>query len=65
MRIEADLDRCAGAGQCVLSAPTWFDQDEEDGRVIVLAAEVDGSGAEEVREAVRLCPAQALALVDQ
>ncbi|MGW1678382.1 ferredoxin [Saccharopolyspora sp. NPDC002376] len=65
MRIEADLDRCAGAGQCVLSAPDRFDQNQEDGRVLVLDPEVAESGAEEVREAIRVCPSRALTLVDQ
>ncbi|RKT88349.1 ferredoxin [Saccharopolyspora antimicrobica] len=65
MRIEADLDRCVGAGQCVLTAPARFDQNDEDGRVVVLQAEVDEAGAEEVREAVTVCPSQALALVEQ
>lgn len=65
MRIEADLDRCVGAGQCVLTVPARFDQNDEDGRVLVLQTEVDQAGAEEVREAVAVCPSQALALVEQ
>ncbi|MER7082531.1 Ferredoxin [Saccharopolyspora kobensis] len=65
MRIEADLERCVGAGQCVLTAPARFDQNDEDGRVVVLQAEVDEAGAEVVREAVTVCPSQALALVEQ
>jgi ferredoxin len=36
MRIVADLDRCVGAGQCVLTDPTTFDQSAEDGTVVVL-----------------------------
>ncbi|WP_037676060.1 ferredoxin [Streptomyces globisporus] len=60
MRVAADSDRCVGAGQCVLTAPDVFDQDE-DGLVVLLtdtvATEAD---AKLVREAEHLCPAAAL-----
>jgi len=36
VRILVDVERCRGAGQCTRSAPEVFDQDEEDGTVIVL-----------------------------
>ncbi|MER7988719.1 ferredoxin [Streptomyces noursei] len=58
MRITIDSDRCVGAGQCVLSAPQVFDQDE-DGIVSLLAA----PGADEaakVRIAAALCPSGAI-----
>ncbi|MEV0700459.1 (4Fe-4S)-binding protein [Saccharopolyspora sp. NPDC050389] len=67
MRIEADLDRCVGAGQCVLTEPALFDQNDEDGRVVLLAAKVDDGDADLVaaaREAVHICPSGALSLVD-
>ncbi|MGP4016145.1 ferredoxin [Saccharopolyspora sp. 5N708] len=63
MRIEADLDRCVGAGQCVLTEPALFDQNEDDGRVVVLVTEVDGSAADAAREAVQVCPSGALSLL--
>ncbi|MFF0561911.1 ferredoxin [Streptomyces sp. NPDC020472] len=60
MRITADSGRCIGAGQCVLTAPDVFDQDE-DGLVVLLtdtvATEADAKLA---REAEHLCPAAAL-----
>ncbi|MBP2477810.1 ferredoxin [Crossiella equi] len=60
MRVFADRDRCCGAGMCALTAPSVFDQDEDAGRVVVLA-EVPGPDAEgPVREAVQLCPAGAI-----
>lgn len=62
MRIEADRDRCVGAGMCALTAPDVFDQDDEDGRVRVLARDLRDSQA--VREAVDLCPSGALSLED-
>ncbi|MFI0463086.1 ferredoxin [Saccharopolyspora sp. 5N102] len=66
MRIEADLDRCVGAGQCVLTEPALFDQNDDDGRVVLLAAEVDDGDAGLVaaaREAVHVCPSGALSLI--
>lgn len=64
MRIEADLDRCVGAGQCVLTAPVVFDQNDEDGRVVLLVTRVDDGVVAAVREAVHVCPSGALSLVD-
>jgi ferredoxin len=35
-KIVADPDRCVGAGQCVLTDSDAFDQNEENGTVVVL-----------------------------
>ena len=35
MKIIADLNRCIGAGQCVVNAPRFFTQDEDTGLVAV------------------------------
>jgi ferredoxin len=61
VRIEASPDVCIGAGNCVLAAPDLFDQDD-DGIVQVLQAEVPPDQQDEAREAVERCPARALAL---
>lgn len=61
MRIEADKDRCVGAGQCTLTAPEVFDSGD-DGLVKVLREHPDESQAGDVREAAALCPAQAITL---
>ncbi|ASW55682.1 ferredoxin [Plantactinospora sp. KBS50] len=63
MRIIADREACIGAGQCVLSADTIFDQDEDDGRVLLLSERSDDDPAG-AAQAVLLCPAQALTLAD-
>lgn len=60
MRIIADKDVCVGAGQCVLTDPATFDQSEEDGTVIVLAEHP--ADAQKAREAVHICPSQALSI---
>ncbi|WP_460401410.1 ferredoxin [Actinophytocola sediminis] len=62
MKIVADTTRCVGAGQCVLTEPDLFDQREDDGTVIVLRETPEGELVEKAREAVHLCPGQALSL---
>ncbi|MEV7425648.1 ferredoxin [Streptomyces sp. NPDC091212] len=62
MRITVDTDRCVGAGQCVLSAPDVFDQDD-DGLVTLVGADSgDFTDQDAVRKAGDLCPAQAIAV---
>ncbi|GAA2608510.1 MULTISPECIES: ferredoxin [Streptomyces] len=61
-KVGVARDRCVGAGQCVLAAPTVFDQDEEEGLVLVLDDEPHASDADAVREAVWACPSGALTL---
>ncbi|NIH82536.1 ferredoxin [Amycolatopsis viridis] len=63
MRIAADTDLCIGAGQCVLTDPELFDQDD-DGTVVVLDDHPTGDKEDSAREAVNLCPAMALSLRD-
>jgi ferredoxin len=63
MRIVADTSRCAGAGQCVLTDPALFDQSEDDGTVVVLKPEpADARQVARARQAVHICPSQALSL---
>ncbi|MFC7673624.1 ferredoxin [Mycolicibacterium sp. GCM10028919] len=63
MRVEADRDACISAGNCVMTADDFFDQDD-DGIVVVLQSDVSAAAEAKVREAVTLCPASALRLVD-
>ncbi|MCY1072448.1 ferredoxin [Nannocystis sp. RBIL2] len=59
MRVIVDLEKCCGAGQCVLLAPKVFDQ-RDDGIVILL----DEHPPEAVREAACVCPGAAIKLED-
>ena len=61
--IEADTDVCVGAGQCVLTGPTVFDQDD-DGIVRLLTERPHGEAARQARDAVHLCPSRALSIVE-
>jgi ferredoxin len=64
MRVSVDEDRCCGAGNCVLSAPTVFSQEADTG-VVVLLAETPAEGvAPAVREARLLCPVGAIRIIE-
>ncbi|MFG1606293.1 ferredoxin [Actinoplanes sp. NPDC049265] len=64
MRIKADTDVCVGAGQCVLTDPAVFDQDD-DGIVTLLTDRPEGEAAEHARDAVLICPSQALSIIEE
>lgn len=71
MRIGIDRERCVGSGMCVYALPAVFDQSDEDGRVVLLAAgdnpPRDGHGADPdraLRAAAASCPVAAISLAD-
>jgi len=63
MKVEADREVCIQAGNCVMVADSLFDQDD-DGFVMVLVDEVPGDEEDRAREAVKMCPSQALKIVE-
>jgi ferredoxin len=65
MRIVTDTGRCVGAGQCALTEPAVFDQSDEDGTVVLLTDHAEGETLDRVREAIELCPSQALSLKEE
>jgi ferredoxin len=62
MKITADVDRCVGAGQCVLTEPRLFDQNPDDGTVVILDHQPADDLTEAAYQAVQLCPSQALSV---
>ena len=61
MRVSADTDRCVGAGQCVLSAPDIFDQDDD--AIVTLLDADPGDGARGlIQSAIDRCPSGAITL---
>jgi ferredoxin len=64
MKVTIDIDKCIGAGQCVLSAPDVFDQRDEDGLVVLLNPMPSAGQAADVEHAAALCPAQAIIVED-
>jgi ferredoxin len=65
MRVELDEPKCVASGQCVMAAPEVFDQRDEDGIAFVLDENPSADALGDVREAVAICPAAAIRLVDQ
>ncbi|MFF5447816.1 ferredoxin [Streptomyces sp. NPDC012888] len=63
MNLHADKGRCIGAGMCALTAPAVFDQDDDEGLVILLDASPPPDQHTAVRLAVGHCPASALTLL--
>ena len=63
MRVIVDKELCIGAGQCVVTAPDVFDQDD-DGIVVLLVEDVPPAEQDNARKAVQLCPSGALSIVE-
>ncbi|MET9324630.1 ferredoxin [Streptomyces sp. NPDC003038] len=61
MRIDIDTGVCIGAGQCALTAPGVFTQDD-DGFSELLPGREDGGGSALVHEAARACPVSAISV---
>ncbi|MGW6792016.1 ferredoxin [Streptomyces chartreusis] len=61
-QVSVDRGRCIGAGMCALTAPEVFDQDEDDGRVLLLQAEPTATHRAAARMAAGVCPSGAITL---
>lgn len=61
-RLHVDRERCIGAGMCALTAPEVFDQDADDGRVLLLHAEPPLTHRAAARMAAGVCPSGAITL---
>jgi ferredoxin len=64
MKVMVEEDKCCGAGTCVLIAPDVFDQRDEDGIVVLLEEAPGADQHDAVREAVSVCPAAAISLIE-
>ncbi|OLF12739.1 ferredoxin [Actinophytocola xinjiangensis] len=60
MNVTTDRGKCCGAGNCVLVAPAVFDQDDNDGTVLVVTPAPAPEHHDAVREAAEMCPAGAI-----
>ncbi|MFE1174407.1 ferredoxin [Streptomyces sp. NPDC058773] len=65
MELSIDRDRCIGAGMCALTAPEVFDQDTEDGLVLLRTAAPPPGLHATARLAAGLCPAAALTVTER
>ncbi|HEY6494700.1 MAG TPA: ferredoxin [Trebonia sp.] len=59
MRIQADVGKCQGYGNCVALDDRHFDLDD-DGLVVLKDDQVSPEQKETVAAAVRSCPAEAI-----
>jgi ferredoxin len=64
LRVRADHDRCVSSGQCVMTAPGVFDQDEDEGVVVVKTGTPPPELAADVRQAAMMCPAMAITITE-
>jgi ferredoxin len=62
VKITILRDKCVGSGNCVELAGRFFDQDYDDGKVVLLGSD-DVPEDSEVRQAALLCPVGAI-LID-
>ena len=60
-KIILDSEICVGSGNCVLTDPDVFDQDD-DGIVVLLDPDPSADHDQDVQIAVRRCPSGALRL---
>ena len=65
IRIAIHPDKCIAAGHCVSAAADVFDQNEDDGIVILLNANPSSDRLEAVRTAARLCPTSAIEIIEE
>lgn len=61
-RLSVDRERCIGAGMCALTAPEVFDQDPDDGRVLLLQAEPPTTHRAAAQTAAGVCPSGSITL---
>jgi ferredoxin len=64
MKVELEAERCVASGQCVLAAMDVFDQDD-DGIAVLLEETPAPELLDDVKEAVAVCPAAAIRLVER
>lgn len=64
MRVQVDVNRCIGAGQCVFIEPLVFAQREEDGRVVLIETNIPVDRHPSVLEAESMCPSGAIHVLD-
>ncbi|MEV0730584.1 ferredoxin [Polymorphospora sp. NPDC050346] len=60
MRVTVNSEDCVGSGQCALTLPEIFDQDDLTGRVVLLSDQPPAGLQAAVAEAASRCPVQAI-----
>ena len=65
MRVEVDWDACESNALCMAAAPEVFEVRDDDFLYLLMEGEIPEELRAKVEEAVRVCPKQALKLVDE
>jgi ferredoxin len=60
VKVTVNQDKCVSSGMCVMNAAEVFDQNDDDGVVVLLNAEPGPEYAENTRKAAAACPALAI-----
>ena len=60
MKVKVDAERCQGHTLCAMIAPKAFQLDDIDGHSSAVHEEVPAELEDQVREAARSCPEQAI-----
>jgi ferredoxin len=64
MRVIVDMSQCESNALCMGVAPDVFQVDDDD-NLTVLDETPDESARERVLEAVRVCPKQAISIIEE
>jgi ferredoxin len=64
VKIIGDRSICIGAAVCSLTAPAVFEQDRQEGLVVVLDERPTDADLAAAMDAVELCPSGALSLIE-
>jgi ferredoxin len=62
VKVTVDRERCIGAGNCALIAPSVFDQDLDEAVVVLLDESPPDDSRPAVQEAADRCPAAVIRL---
>ena len=65
MRVEVDWDACESNALCMAAAPEVFEVRDDDFLYLLIEGEIPEELRAKVEEAVRVCPKQALKLVEE
>ena len=64
MHVEVNWDACESNALCMAAAPEVFEVRDDDFLYVLIEGELPEELLDKVREAVRVCPKQALTLVE-
>ena len=64
MRVEVNWDACESNALCMAAAPEVFEVRDDDFLYLLIEGEIPEELRSKVEEAVRVCPKQALTLVE-